>query len=426
MPQELHAALLQAVVTGGTAAVCWYLYLRYRRRDLLWWSVAWSLYLLRIGAISAFLVHNDLAWLFAHQVLTGVTALGLLWAAITYSRLATWRPVYVLAALFPLIWSWVAIYELDSFMLAAVPAVAFLSLATFWTGWIFFRQWRRTGSRGAAMLAFVLFTWSLHHLDYPILRAMGSWNPWGYYLDIVFALAMGMGLFVLVLEELDSRTRDLGLLSTRMLNQHEEERRRLSLELHDQSAQVWAAVKMQLGMMRENAGADEAARLDRVLGLVDTGIRSIRSVTTNLRPPLLDDLGVAASLRALTQSFAEQSGLAIEFVAPTEVPRVSAEAGLALYRAVQEALSNVARHAGATRAEVHLQLVRNELVVSVTDDGHGFTQSANALAPDPSPPSPSSLGLKGMRERLTAVRGSVEVKSLQRGASVTVKVPVPA
>ena len=422
MPQELHAALLQAVVTGGTAAVCWYLYIRYRRRDLLWWSVAWSLYLLRIGAIIAFLIHEDLAWLFAHQVLTGVTALGLLWAAITYSRLAAWKPAYLTAALFPLVWSYIAIYELDRFMLAAVPAVAFLSIATFWTGWIFFRQWRRTRSRGAGMLAFVLFTWALHHLDYPILRAMGSWNPWGYYLDILFALAMGMGIFVLVLEELDSRTRDLGLLSARVVNQQEEERRRLSLELHDQSAQVWAAVKMQLGLMREHAAPDEAARLDRVLGLVDTGIRSIRSVTTNLRPPLLDDLGLVASLRALAQGFAEQSGLAIDFAAPREVPPVSADAGLALYRAVQEALSNVARHAGATRAEVRLELVKNELIVSVVDDGRGLPRGDA----DPSAPPPASLGLTGMRERITAVRGSVEVRSQQRGTAVTVRVPVPA
>jgi len=425
MPQELHAALLQAVVTGGIAAVCWYLYARYRRRDLLWWSIAWSLYVLRIGAIVAFLVRRDLAWLFAHQVLTGLTALALLWAAITYSRLATWRPLYLLAPLFPVAWSYVAIYQLESFLLAAIPAVAFLSIATFWTGWVFLRQWRRTRARGAAILAAVLFAWALHHLDYPILRAMGSWNPWGYYLDILFVLLMGMGIVVLILEELDHRTRDLAQLSARMVNQHEEERRRLSLELHDQTAQVWAAVKMQLGLLRERSAPGEAPRYDRVLDLVDTGIRSIRDVTTNLRPPLLDDLGVVASLRALVQGFAEQSGLEIAFSAPAEVSRLSNESGLALYRAVQEALSNVARHSGANRAEVRVEIAKDELVVSVSDNGRGFQKAEGNLSPDPSHLTPGTLGLTGMRERIGAVRGSVEIRSLAHGACVTVRVPVP-
>lgn len=422
MPQELHAALLQAAVTGGTAAVCWYLYLRYRRRDFLWWSVAWSLYVLRIGAIVAFLIRRDLGWLFAHQVLTGLTALALLGAALTYSGLAAWRRAYLAAPVFVVGWSYVAIYQLDSFLLAAVPAVAFLSIATFWTGWVFLRQGRRTGSRGAAILAGVLFTWALHHLDYPVLRAMGSWNPWGYYLDILFVLAMGMGIVVLILEELDARSRELGMLSSRIVSQHEEERRRLSLELHDQTAQVWAAVKMQLGMMREHADAAGAARLDRVLGLVDTGIRSIRSVTTNLRPPLLDDLGLVASLRAMSHNFAEQSGLVVDYVAPSHVPPVSADAGLALYRAVQEALSNVARHSGATRAVVRLDVVKDELVLAVTDNGRGFPRPTG---PEATSPTAASLGLTGMRERIAALNGSVEVRSLEQGASVIVRVPVP-
>jgi len=421
MVQERHAALLQGVVTGITAAICWALYARYRRRDFLWWSVAWTLYVLRIGAIVAFLVTRQNPWLFVHQVLTGWTALVLLWAALTFARDARWRPVYALVPLFPLIWSYVAIYELQSFMLAAVPAVLFLSFATLSTGWICLRWWRRTGSRGAAVLGAVLLTWGLHHLDYPVLRAMGSWNPWGYYLDILFVLAMGIGITVLVLEELDSRTDQLGRLSARMVRQHEEERRRLSMELHDQTAQVWAAVKMQLGMIRETTQPTERAKLDRVLELVDTGIGSIRDVTTNLRPPLLDDLGLAAALRALVQTFSEQSGLEITFSGPDEVPQVSDDAGLALFRALQEALSNVARHSSATRAEVRLELIGGELSLVVHDNGRGFASTGNAVAPS------NSVGLTGMRERITALHGSVEVRSAPaHGATLTVRVPVPS
>jgi hypothetical protein len=218
-----------------------------------------------------------------------------------------------------------------------------------------------------------------------------------------------------MLEELDRRTRELQRLSSRMVQQHEEERRRVSLELHDQTAQVWAAVKMQLGVIRERTPTDLVPSIDRVLDLVDAGIGSIRSVTTNLRPPLLDDLGLLPALRALVQSFAEQSGLDISLDAPADLPAVSPDAGLALFRALQETLSNVARHSGATTAHVQLVAANGELTLVVRDNGRGFP-----LRPSHSPP---SLGLAGMRERISAVHGSVVVAS-DAGALVTVRVPL--
>ena len=417
---ELHAAALQAVVTVGTAAVCWFLYWRYRRDYFLWWSIGWTLYVLRVGAIVAFLATERYALLFVHQILTGWTALALLWAAFTFAGRARWRPVYALAVLFPLGWSYLAIYQLDSFMLAAIPAVLFLSIATLWTGYLFYQRWRRTGSSGSAVLAGVLLLWGLHHFDYPILRAKGAWNPWGYYLDILFVLAMGIGIVMLGLEELDRRAKELERLSARMLRQHEEERRRLSLELHDQTAQVWAAVKMQLGVMREGAAPGEDSRFARVLDLVDRGITSIRSVTTNLRPPLLDDLGLVPALRALVDGFAIQSGLRITFEAPEDPPEVSSDAALALFRAVQEALSNVARHSGAQSARVQLLANAGEVTLIVRDDGRGFGESLDAHQNA----EPRSLGLTGMRERVSALNGSVSFESATgSGAAVTVRIP---
>jgi signal transduction histidine kinase len=413
---ELHAALLQGAVTFGTALVCWYLFARYRREYFLWWSLAWSLYVLRIGAIVAFITTAAQPWLFVHQILTGWTALAILWAAVTFLQSVRWRWWYALALLFPLGWSYVAIYELQSFMLAALPAVLFLSFATLLTSAVFFRLWRRTGSRGAVVLSGVLLTWGLHHLDYPLLRARGAWNPWGYYLDILFVLAMGIGIVILVLEELDARKTELERLSARMVQQHEEERRRVSLELHDQTAQVWAAVKLQLGLVREESPPPVAMRIGNVLELVDTGIRSIRGVTTNLRPPLLDDLGLIPALRALVTSFAEQTGLSIAFDAPAEAPRLTEDAQLALFRALQEALSNVARHSGATAAQVILAVSNDQLTMRVQDNGRGL--------PSPQPLAPSTVGLSGMRERISALHGTVNLESQNRGASLTIKVPL--
>ena len=116
---------------------------------------------------------------------------------------------------------------------------------------------------------------------------------------------------------LQARTVELARLSARMIEQHEEERRRLSRELHDETAQVFSAVKMELGVLREGVVPARRARLDQMLGLIDTGIRSIRSVTNDLRPSLLDDLGLVPALRSLGADFGERSGIAIELTSPS-------------------------------------------------------------------------------------------------------------
>ena len=152
-------------------------------------------------------------WLYVHQVLTGWTALALLGAALAFSQQLAWRRRYLALVLFPPLWSYVAIYRLENFFLAAGPAVLFLSLATLWTGWAFWRYQRRTGSRAASFVAAVLVLWGLHHLDYPLLRARGAWNPWGYYLDIGFVLALGAGILLLVVEELRRGLATLSALS---------------------------------------------------------------------------------------------------------------------------------------------------------------------------------------------------------------------
>jgi signal transduction histidine kinase len=545
---ELHPALLQAAITLGIAALCALLYHRYHKPYLFWWAVAWTLYLCRIGAIAVFLLGRNPAWLFAHQVITGWTAIALLWSALTFSRRIRFRPAYLLLVLFPPVWSLFAVYqftERNQFMFAALPAVAFLSVATLWTAGVFFRFRRQTGSVGALVLGIAFLLWGLHHLDYPILRAEGGWNPWGYYLDIVFALAVGSGIFLLVLEDIErglgamaalsgdlqrgdgavdipgallkralvlpgvrgsalfdrqsgtvmrglgasatwegapppsdmvalisdvlatgkprseaggefayaaalpvvqgsevrgamlivgdardpfaaldesflkalgqqvgaalenadldrrlrGRTQELEWLSGRMVAQHEEERRRLSLELHDETAQVFSAVKLQLGIVREEVSAPEAERLGRVMDLVDEGMASIRSVTEALRPSLLDDLGLLPALRALATDFANHTGISARFVGPDALPPLPEAAELAVFRGVQEGLSNVARHAGARTAFVEVALTPEELHIAIVDDGRGLTPSEGGAE--------ERMGLAGMRERFAALGGRI-------------------
>ncbi len=192
------------------------------------------------------------------------------------------------------------------------------------------------------------------------------------------------------------RTAELERLSTRMVQQHEEERRRLSLELHDETAQVFSAVKLRLGLVREQVPAPQADQLGRVVELVDAGMASIRSVTEALRPSLLDDLGLLPAIRALAGDFEARTGVRTTFAGPEELPRLSEFAELALFRAVQEGLSNIARHAEAEMATVDLAVDAGHLTAEIRDDGTGPGDT----------PTEERMGLTGMRERVAALGGA--------------------
>jgi len=425
LTSELPAALLEAAITFALAILCGVLWRRTRQPYFGWWTLAFALFLSRITVIAVFIATNDRAWLFWHQVVTGWTALALLWAAVVFSHAAGWKKRYWLLVAFPLLWSYIAVIKLDNFVLAAVPAVVFLSAATLWTGIVLLRH-RRNETRGAStLLGWTFLLWGLHHLDYTILRARGAWSPWGYYIDILFLLAVGAGILLLVNADLASRlqvrTLELEALSRRMVRQHEEERRRLSLELHDETAQVFAAVKMQLGVVREHVEVDMAKTLDRALELVDEGMRGIRNVTNDLRPSLLDDLGLLPALRSLVADFAERRGVKVALTAPEALPVLSDEAEVALFRALQEALSNVARHAGNAPADVEIVATSGEVIMRVADHGPGFAgESSLALLE-----AAGHLGLAGMRERIVALGGGVQVKSAPgAGAVIVIRIPV--
>ena len=213
---ELNPAFLQAAVTFGLAVLWSVLYARYRKPAFRWWAVAFGLYLVRLAAIITFLRTGDRFWLYAHQVVTGWTALALLWSALVFSRGVRLRPYYLLVTLFPPAWSYLAIYRFQNFASAAWPAVLFLSGATFWTAIVFGRLRRQTGSRAAVLLCVAFALWALHHLDYPILRARGSWNPWGYYVDLAFELSVGTGIVFLVLEDVERGLRAMAAISAEL------------------------------------------------------------------------------------------------------------------------------------------------------------------------------------------------------------------
>jgi signal transduction histidine kinase len=140
-------------------------------------------------------------------------------------------------------------------------------------------------------------------------------------------------------------------------------------------------------------------------------MRSIRNVTRDLRPPLLDELGLLPALHALVEGFGERSGLTMTFSAPSALPELSHDAELALFRALQEALSNVARHAGARSVVIRLT-VDDAVNLEVQDDGRGVAGGVG-------------LGLTGMHERLSALGGAMHMSNAASGgARLAVRLPI--
>jgi signal transduction histidine kinase len=241
-------------------------------------------------------------------------------------------------------------------------------------------------------------------------------------LDNRFLLAFGQQVGAALANEdlrrsLEARTEELERLQARMVHQHEEERNRLWRELHDETAQVLAALNLQLGLIEERSDASLAPALDRAKTLVGEGIKSIRSVTRNLRPMALDDLGLLPALRALARDFREGETFEVSFEAPAAIHGLAADAEVALYRCLQEALANAARHGSCSRVWVRLEATSDSATLTVTDDGPGFPEdTARRLR--------SRGGLAGIRERIGALGGEL-VFDNDGGGGARVKVRIP-
>jgi two-component system sensor histidine kinase UhpB len=214
-----------------------------------------------------------------------------------------------------------------------------------------------------------------------------------------------------MLDRLESERR---ASSARVLAGQEEERRRIARELHDEVGQALTAVLLSLKRVAARAPAELAAELEEVQETARTSLDEIRRIARHLRPGVLEDLGLVSALTALTTSFSEASGIAVERRFHGPFPELPREAELALYRIAQESLTNVARHAGA--ASVVLSLLRqgDVVVLEVADDGRG------AAADDH-----EGGGIRGMRERALAVGGALGVESNGSGMRVTFQVPAP-
>jgi hypothetical protein len=205
-------------------------------------------------------------------------------------------------------------------------------------------------------------------------------------------------------EQLRASRTALRSLATRQQDIREDERTRIAREIHDSLGQALTALKLHLAAAQE-AVAREApslgCRLVETADMVDDLVKMVRRIATELRPPILDQLGLPAALEWLAQDFSRRTGIACKTTILPTSGAISQELATALFRIVQEGLTNISRHAEAAEVEIALGLKSQCVTLEISDDGRGITEATTT--------GPGSLGILGMRERAAALGGVFEV-----------------
>jgi PAS domain S-box-containing protein len=229
-------------------------------------------------------------------------------------------------------------------------------------------------------------------------------------------------IYTVILRDITDRVRaqqELAVFAAEAAGVREQEKTRIARELHDELAQSLTALKMDTLWVRDHVDADPAAvraRLDAMLSMLDASVAATRRIAADLRPLVLDDLGLAAAIEWLAQSFTQRTGVPCE-LDMNENLELAEPYATAVFRMVQESLVNVGKHAKASRANVRVAREGAALLLRVEDDGIGFAQDA--------PRKPQSLGLVGLRERAHLLQGEVRIQSTPgEGTRVEARIPI--
>lgn len=208
-------------------------------------------------------------------------------------------------------------------------------------------------------------------------------------------------------------------LSNYLQSVREAERARISRELHDELGQTLTALKMELGWLKERLPAEPTmlrTRVDRLVRIVDHSVTDLQRIASDLRPMILDELGLASAIQWLTQNFSERSQLSIELSLDRTDVAYSKDVSTAAFRIVQEALTNIVRHSGAASACIVARHSGDELQLKISDNGRGMDVTRSKR---------ERLGLVGMSERAHMLGGSMEIDSAPgRGTRILVRLPL--
>jgi signal transduction histidine kinase len=226
-------------------------------------------------------------------------------------------------------------------------------------------------------------------------------------------------------KDLDRVNRNLRELSARLMQLQDDERRRIARELHDSVGQTLAALAMNLAMVRNDVErlTKTVATLNDSEGLIRDMSSEVRTISHLLHPPLLDEAGLSSAIRWYVDGFAQRSQVDVDLDLPEDFERLPAEMETAIFRVVQECLTNIHRHSGSPVAKIQARQRHDEVVVEIADKGKGIPpEKQEQIATTGTP----GVGVRGMRERIRQLGGTVEIKSSGNGTCVTVKLPVPA
>lgn len=215
--------------------------------------------------------------------------------------------------------------------------------------------------------------------------------------------------------------RELSELSLRAHHALEDERRRVARELHDDFGQSLTAMRMELGMARQSLPAGNKTMLehcDRMEAMIAAMVAATRRISSDLRPLVLDDLGLGAAIDWLVERFSEQHRIAADVYVDEDVAHLEEPYASALFRIVQESLTNVARHSGASAVEVRIESLDNQIRATIWDNGRGMATGSIEQR--------KTFGLRGLRERAQLLGGTFEIFSrLGEGTTIRVSLPSP-
>ena len=221
------------------------------------------------------------------------------------------------------------------------------------------------------------------------------------------------------------RTAELQILSQRLLKVQDEERRKLARDLHDSTGQTLAALKISISFLQDNCKQNSPmfGLASQVAALADQAIDEIRTTSYLLHPPLLDEVGFTCAAEWFIEGFAKRSGIKVTLDLATERQRLPMRMEIALFRVLQESLTNTHRHAEASEVKVRFQRRCETVILEITDTGRGI--STERLARLRQGSAETGVGLAGMRERLNELNGTLEIKSDGRGTNIRATVPLP-
>ena len=224
--------------------------------------------------------------------------------------------------------------------------------------------------------------------------------------------------FNMVLEALDEASRQR---ASQIINAQEQERQRIARELHDETSQVLTSLLISLAVLEESVETQEAReRIADTRALAHSTLRAIRTLSIDLRPSALDDLGLLPALRWYVKEYQKKCAIEVEFQATGLKQRLPAEMETALYRIVQECLTNTAKHANAHRVTIMLREEPERVFGRIVDDGRGFDYEALLKTPGQE----LGLGLAGMHERAVLLDGTLDIHSVP-GQGTTIEVSIP-